>query len=226
VAPYDRQYYQNNGQIGDRPALWFYARLIRRLIPNGPILDFGCGTGFLMRRLSKFTRTDGFEISAFAREDAQRMLPGSRFYSRLDALPNKRYGGIVSLHVLEHIDDEKLAQIFECWKRVARPDARFLVVMPDRAGSGWALKKDKWIGFQDPTHVNLKSGSDWMQFLNGSGLTIDQSGSDGLWDFPYGGTSKTIDALHRGWKTVAQMAVGRLIIKPGEGESIILSGRF
>jgi SAM-dependent methyltransferase len=226
AVAYDHQYYQNNGQSGDRPALWFYARLIRHLMPEGPILDFGCGTGYLMRRLSNWTPTDGFEISNFAREGAQRMLPGSHFYSELEDLPSQRYGGIVSLHVLEHIDDENLIKIFERWKRAVRPGGRFFVVMPDIGGRGRSLKEEKWIGFQDPTHINLKTADQWIDFISHAGLTIERSGSDGLWDFPYRGRSKAIDAMRRGWKTIAQMLAARIIIHPGEGESIILFGRF
>src|SRR5271157_70511 len=122
---YDRQYYENNGQSGDRPALWFYARLIRHLMLTGPILDFGCGTGHLVRRLSRWTEADGFEISTFARTQAQQMTPNGRFYSEMEALPSAYYSGVVSLHVLEHIDDQNLTRIFACWKRIVRPRGHF-----------------------------------------------------------------------------------------------------
>lgn len=64
--PYDEAYYQANGQYGDRPALRFYVRLVRRYLGAGPYLDFGCGTGHLLRRLSRIGSATGFEISPFS----------------------------------------------------------------------------------------------------------------------------------------------------------------
>ena len=50
--PYGPDYYRDNGQSGDRPALAWYARLVRRYCGPGPYLDYGCGTGHLLRRLA------------------------------------------------------------------------------------------------------------------------------------------------------------------------------
>ena len=49
---YSEEYYRDNGQSGDRPALRWYTRLVRRYCGVGPYLDFGCGTGHLLRRLA------------------------------------------------------------------------------------------------------------------------------------------------------------------------------
>jgi SAM-dependent methyltransferase len=223
---YDKHYYQNNGQLGDRPALWFYSRLIQHLIGTGPILDFGCGTGCLGRRLSTWTETDGFEISPFAQKLAQQNLPNGRLYSDLQALPCSYYNGIVSLHVLEHIKDDDLAPIFDCWKRITRPGAKFFIVMPEVSGFAHQLKQEKWIGFSDPTHINLKTRSQWVEFVGQKGLAVERIGSDGMWDFPYTSASKWIDVARYGLGTIAQMVSGRLLITPGRGESVILSGRI
>ena len=57
-SPYNESYYAQHGLAGDRIALWFYARLVRRMRPKGGrLLDFGCGTGHLLRRL--FTTEPG-----------------------------------------------------------------------------------------------------------------------------------------------------------------------
>ena len=171
---YNEKYYEINAQIGDRPALWFYARLIHGLIQQGPILDFGCGTGYLVRRLRRWIPTDGFELSTFARSHAEKLSPTSRFFSNLELMPSNYYNGIVSLHVLEHISDQELDVVLRCWKRIARPGAKFLLVVPDVDGLGHSLKKEKWMGFRDPTHINLKSAKNWIDFFSTKGLAVDR----------------------------------------------------
>lgn len=60
---YDQRYYEANGQIGDRPALTWYARLARRYLGTGKALDVGCGTGHLLKRLARQQGgADGLEI--------------------------------------------------------------------------------------------------------------------------------------------------------------------
>jgi SAM-dependent methyltransferase len=226
IVSYDQKYYEENAQIGDRPALWFYARLIHRLIQHGPILDFGCGTGYLVRRLRRWTVTDGFELSAFARSHGEKLSPTSRFFSDIELIPSNYYNGIVSLHVLEHINDEGLDVVLRCWRRIARPGAKFVLVVPDVDGLGHSLKKEKWMGFRDPTHINLKSATRWIDFFSAKGLTVDRAGTDGLWDFPYVSVSKAVHIAWYGWWTVAQVLAGRMILRTGCGESVILFGRI
>ena len=40
---YQENYYQENGQDNDRPALLYFQRLAVRYIGQGTVLDFGCG---------------------------------------------------------------------------------------------------------------------------------------------------------------------------------------
>ena len=63
---YDAAYYDANGQAGDRPALRWYVRMVRRYVGQGPYLDFGCGTGHLLRRLAAHGSASGFEISPYS----------------------------------------------------------------------------------------------------------------------------------------------------------------
>ena len=68
---YAADYYTANGQMGDRPALRWYVRLVRRYCGSGPSLDFGCGTGHLLRRLSALGPAAGFEISSWSAATAR-----------------------------------------------------------------------------------------------------------------------------------------------------------
>src|SRR5215470_86634 len=76
TRPYSEQYYEEFGLDDDRIALWFYARLLRRLRPRGgKLLDFGCGTGHLVRRLTGHFETYGYDASPHARSRCRLTAP-------------------------------------------------------------------------------------------------------------------------------------------------------
>lgn len=216
---YDEAYYQFNGQIGDRPALRWYVRLVRRYLGDGPYLDFGCGTGHLVRRLSAVAPAAGFEVSEFSARTARSTAPGCPVYTAMEDIPDAHFGGLTAIHVLEHLEDAQVAAALATWRRVLRPGGRALVVVPDPGGRAHALTGPDWAGFSDPTHINLKPHAGWREVLIGAGWTIVREGSDGLWNVPYRRLPKLVDAgLHAG-PALAQFLAGRLFLRPGTGES-------
>ena len=218
AGPYDDRYYRVNGQAGDRPALRWYARLARRAGP-GPYLDFGCGTGHLLRRLSRRGPAAGFEVSPWAAAEARATAPGAAVFERLEDVPTGGFGLVVAVHVVEHLDDDAVATALRAWHRVLRPGGRALVVTPDPAGRGHALAGSRWVGFADPTHVNLKPHSQWRELLAGHGFDVLCEGSDGLWSV--GRPPRPLAAV-RAAPALAQYLAGRLILAPGSGESAVL----
>ena len=48
---YNKYYYINNNQKNDRLALFFYKKVIFRYFSFNSILDFGCGTGHLLKKI-------------------------------------------------------------------------------------------------------------------------------------------------------------------------------
>jgi SAM-dependent methyltransferase len=218
---YDAAYYAGNGQAGDRPALRWYARMVRRYVGAGPYLDFGCGTGHLLRRLSERDSASGFEISRWSAATARATAPGCRVYSVMDEIPHGMFRGLIAIHVVEHLDDATAAAALACWRRVLVPGGRALVVTPDTAGKAHALAGKAWSGFADPTHVNLKPHADWRRFFADGGFTVLREGSDGLWNVPYGNLPRPLDALLRALPSLVQFLAGRLFLRPGSGESSV-----
>ena len=94
---FGREYYVANGQLGDRPALRWYSALARRYLGDGPILDVGCGTGFLLRRLSEQSEADGIEVSEFSAAMARETSPSSRIYADAKELDRNRYARVTSI---------------------------------------------------------------------------------------------------------------------------------
>lgn len=219
-GPYDARYYRANRQAADRPALRWYARLVRRYCGPGPYLDFGCGTGHLLRRLATLGPAAGFEVSPWSAATARTVAPGSPVFERLDDLPTAGFAVVVAVHVVEHLDDAAVATALDAWRRVLRPGGRALVVTPDPAGRGAALSGRRWVGFDDATHVNLQPPEHWRALLTGHGFHVEHEGTDGLWNVPYGRHLRPADAV-RAAPAFAQYLAGRLVLPPGSGESAV-----
>jgi len=220
---FNTDYYSFNRQDSDRPALRFYARLARKHCPPGRLLDFGCGTGYLLKRLREFTQIDGFDISEYARQATAERVPGAVIHAELDAIPQESFSGIIALHVLEHVDDAGLARILYQWNRVLMPGGRVICVVPDPNGKGFSLKRENWFAFRDPSHINLKSRGEWRSLFTSAGFSVLKVGTDGLWDFPYSSWApRWLDAALHSIGTVVQFLAGDLLLAEGKGESVIL----
>ncbi|MDD7940968.1 class I SAM-dependent methyltransferase [Actinomycetospora lutea] len=218
---YDEEYYRFNGQADDRPALRYYTRLVRRYAAGGPYLDFGCGTGHLVRRLSALGPAAGFEISEYSARTARANAPGCEVTTDPAELADASFGALTAIHVLEHLEDEVASQTLTTWRRILRPGGHALVVMPDPAGRGRKLAGEAWMGFADPTHINLKSHAEWREFITARGFVVEREGTDGLWDVPYGRLPKLLDAGLHAVPAFLQFLSGRLVLRPGSGESSI-----
>ena len=208
---YDADYYAANGQAGDRPALRLYTRLVARYTDGGPYLDFGCGTGHLVRRLSALGPAWGVELSQWSARTARENAPGSTVTTSVDELPTAGFGALTAIHVLEHLDDATAADVLATWRRVLRPGGHALVVMPDPAGRGRRLAGGAWMGFADPTHINLKPHREWAAFLREHGFVVEREGTDGLWDVPYSRLPRLLDAARYAVPAFVQFLAGRLL---------------
>ncbi len=218
---FDAEYYRGNGQSGDRPALRYYTRLVSRYIGEGPYLDFGCGTGHLVHRLSTLGDAAGFEVSRYSADHVREVAPGADVYTSPDDIPSGAFGGITAIHVMEHLTDEIADEAVTTWRRVLRPGGRVLAVIPDPAGRGHELAGEGWVGFTDPTHINLKPHAEWADFLAARGMRVVRQGSDGLWNVPYSRLPKLLDAGLHAVPSLLQFLSGRLFLRPGSGESAI-----
>lgn len=120
---------------------WFKAkhRLVSQSLSRyGPVrgtaLDVGCGTGGTVKTLleSPISNVIGSDISPYATALAARVAsPGSAFVvSRAEALPlaEGSMGALISLDVLEHLDDD-LAAVQE-YARAVGPDGLVVLAVP------------------------------------------------------------------------------------------------
>lgn len=224
---FSEAYYRQHGLDADRIALWFYARLLRRLRPRGGrLLDFGCGTGHLLKRLGDRFETYGYDVSPEARGACRRNAPGAVVLDEWESLEPASFDVIVSLHTLEHL--ERPLPVVERLARLLVGGGLFVFVVPNPRGLGRRLKQDNWFAYRDPTHRSLLSRDEWCRIANRAGLTVDWVRGDGMWDPPYvrflpGAAQKVLFGAPAALQLV--LPLRRPLLPPALGECLIVATR-
>lgn len=188
MSEYDQQYYSDNNQSGDRPALGFYYRLFKRqLKPSATndlkVLEYGSGVGHLTKRLVRNYDTTALDISQYALSQVNKNAPQARTIQDISKIKNNTLDGIIALHVMEHI--KRPETVFKQFSNKLKPGGVLVFVVPNPDGIGRRLKGDKWFGFQDETHISLLGVNQWLDKTSTSGFTITKFAGDGMWDVPY-----------------------------------------
>ncbi len=222
---YDRSYYDDQNLSGDRLALWYYARVFSRLCGGATrVLDFGCGTGHLLKRLPQGFEAFGYDHSAAARALCRENAPDATILEDWASIPAGHLGGIVTLHTLEHIE-HPLSTVSDLVRRLG-PGGVFLAVVPNTASPGRRYKGEEWFALRDPTHCSLLSSGEWVTVLRKAGLELDWLRGDGMWDAPYlplvpTGVQRAIFGLPAALQVLSPIA--RPMLPPSMGECLILA---
>lgn len=226
---FNKEYYNNNRQDGDRIGLFFYSNLIKYYFNPQIILDYGCGTGHLLKRLSKIKtikKTYGFEVSEYAKNKAKNNSKESTIIHNLEKLGNNSVDIIIALHLIEHINDNELKRIILSFKRILKNNGVVILTTPAKNGFAHKIKQENWIGFSDKTHINLKTFEEWKNFLDSNSLNLIKSSNDGLWDFPYKTKNNKFCMLNIFFKMILQIFTGKLYLSYDKGETFIFFLKF
>ena len=226
---FNKNYYKKNKQDNNRIGLLFYSNVIQHYYKSSNILDYGCGTGHLLNRLSKkkfINKSYGFEISNYARKKAEKNSKKSLIIDKFDKIKDKSINLITALHIIEHIDDLELSKTIESFKRILSSDGYILIATPAKNGIGHRIKKEKWIGYLDETHINIKSFNEWISFFNKNNLKLIKASSDGLWDFPYKLKNNKLLILKITMIMIFQIFTGKLYLSYDKGETFIFLLKF
>ena len=166
----------------------FYAMLVRKHGPaSGRVLEIGCGLGHLLGWLVDQYEVYGTDINPWALIEACRNVPRGRFLlvsaEELEVFPDKVFQVVIAKHVVEHLENPEAA-ISEI-SRVLAPGGLLLLTTPNLNSLTRAVKKENWIGYQDPTHISLWSPGKWLEKFQLFKLYPKKIFSDGFWDAPY-----------------------------------------
>ncbi|KJR42365.1 methionine biosynthesis protein MetW [Candidatus Magnetoovum chiemensis] len=222
---YTKEYYKDNSQSKDRIALKFYYRISRQYVRSGDVLDYGCGTGHLIKRfVNPPYQAFAYDISSYALETAKQNAPSAVIVNNAKELASLRFDLIISLHVLEHLD--KPEEMLNLFYDLLKGNGVLIYAVPNLSGAGRRLKGDRWAGFRDKTHVSLYGARQWAAMTEEVGFTIVKMSSDGLWDVPYFKFLPTfLQKLIFYPLPAFQVLLGRLVLPAWFGESLIVVSR-
>jgi SAM-dependent methyltransferase len=141
------------------------------------ILDVGCGTGDLIRRLRYLGIQDSYGIAPFARFSPDPALNGAIGRDSIDALGGI-YNFVIFNHSLEHIPDQ--IGTLENASRLVGPNGYVIVRLPVQ---GWSSKHYSyaWGQLDPPRHRYLHTRRRVQLMAERSGLDVNMTIEDSNW---------------------------------------------
>lgn len=172
----------------------FYAILARRYGRRGTrLLEIGSGLGHLVRQLESDFETFAADVNLWALKQSIHLAgppsPVTRATSHLassaEELPfaDATFGVVILKHVVEHLPqpERALAEV----GRLTTPGGILILATPNLASLLKPWKGERWIGYQDPTHISLRPPENWLEMIRQAGFQVLRLFSDGFWDVPY-----------------------------------------
>lgn len=206
----------------------FYAMLARRYGRRGArLLEVGSGLGHLVGQLEDSFQTFGMDINHWAVKQSKSVVNTSALQTAsAQELPfaDASFNVVIIKHIVEHLPDpaQALCEI----GRVTESGGTLILATPNLGSLLKPWKGDKWIGYQDPTHISLKPPEEWLSLIRAANFSLRKVFSDGFWDVPYIPlVSKQIQKLVFGSLGGFQAVTGFVFLPMRWGESIIVIAR-
>lgn len=207
----------------------FYAILARRYgLPNAPLLEIGCGLGHLVGQLRADFETYGVDVNAWALQQAKHEAPRTPLsLASAEELPfpSDAFGVVIIKHIVEHLP--RPGKAIRELGRILAPGGALILSTPNLDSLLKPLKGENWIGYQDPTHISLKTPAEWLRLIrHEANLGVERVFSDGFWDTPYVPLiPETLQKLIFGSLGGIQAIMGQPFLPRRWGESIIVIAR-
>jgi ubiquinone/menaquinone biosynthesis C-methylase UbiE len=204
----------------------YYALLARRHgPPHGRVLELGCGMGHLLTWLTDRYQVFGSDINPWALSQAKCKVHQGQFVllsaNEQVSFPDAIFDIVIAKHLVEHLDHPEQA-ITEI-SRILKVGGLLILATPNLSSPMRMRKKGNWIGYKDPTHINMKPPEEWLAALRLNGLQPRKVFSDGFWDAPYLPIIPTpVQKLFYGLPGGLQAILGWSIIPLHMGESLIV----
>ena len=206
----------------------FYAMLARRYgQPGARLLEIGSGLGHLVGQLEDSFKTFGMDINHWAIKESKAVVEETALQTAsAEEIPfvDGAFNVVLIKHIVEHLPnpEKAVAEI----GRVTAPGGTLILATPNLASLLKPWKGEKWIGYQDPTHISLKPPSIWLDWIKNSGFSVKRVFADGFWDVPYiPVVPKQVQKLLFGSLGGFQAVTGMVFLPMRWGESIMVIAR-
>lgn len=206
----------------------FQAILARRYGRRGArLLEIGSGMGHLVGQLEDTFKTYGMDVNHWAVKQSKEVVHSTQLHTAsAQELPfrNHSFNVVIIKHIVEHLPDPQ--QAIREIGRVTEPGGTLLLATPNLDSLLKPWKGDRWIGYQDPTHISLKHPIEWLSFIQEAGFEPVKVFADGFWDVPYiRVVPRQIQKLFFGSLGGFQAITGWIFLPMRWGESILVIAR-
>jgi 2-polyprenyl-3-methyl-5-hydroxy-6-metoxy-1,4-benzoquinol methylase len=193
--PFDEKYFSTNTykdvSFAKYSQYWwsnrFYAILARRYGRGGVrMLEIGSGLGHLVGQLEGTFATAAVDVNHWVLAQSKTVAAQTRIQvASAEDLPfaGSTFGVVIIKHVVEHLPrpEKAIAEL----GRVIAPGGVLILATPNLDSLLKPWKGERWIGYQDPTHISLKPPAEWLSLISGAGFNVRRVFADGFWDVPY-----------------------------------------
>jgi len=206
----------------------FYAMLARRYGTRGArLLEIGSGLGHLVAQLEGTFETVGIDLNHWAVKESKSVVNKSALQTAsAQELPFEDgvFNVVIIKHIVEHLPDP--AKAINEIGRVTGKNGILILATPNLGSLLKPWKGEKWIGYQDPTHISLKQPQEWLELIRNAGFNPLKVFADGFWDVPYiRYVPKQIQKLFFGSLGGLQAITGFVFLPMTWGESMIVIAR-
>lgn len=149
--------------------------------PSGAILDYGCGTGFIIKHfVNKGFETYGADTSSQSVEFVNKQYKGQPNFKGAYLLEdlfklNKKFDVICVVEVIEHLTDEFLVPLVENVKKIGNPGSKIIFTTPnnERLDDSVVYCPVCEHTFHRWQHVRSWNVQSLPSFMEGHGLKVD-----------------------------------------------------
>jgi ubiquinone/menaquinone biosynthesis C-methylase UbiE len=233
---FDEKYFSThtyaNISFGKYSQYWwsnrFYATLARRYGRRGArLLEVGSGLGHLVGQLESGFKTFGMDLNHWAVKQSRAVVHNTQLQTgSAQELPFEDgvFNVVVIKHIVEHLPEpaKAIAEI----GRVTEPGGILILATPNLGSLLKPWKGERWIGYQDPTHISLKEPAEWLALIEKAGFEFLRVFADGFWDVPYLPlVPKQVQKLVFGSLGGLQAITGFVYLPMRWGESVVVIAR-
>jgi 2-polyprenyl-3-methyl-5-hydroxy-6-metoxy-1,4-benzoquinol methylase len=145
----------------------FFAMLARRYGKKGArLLEIGSGLGHLAAQLEDTFHTFGMDLNHWAVKQSKPVIYKTDLQTAsAQELPfaDASFNVVIIKHIVEHLPQPEKA-IREIG-RVTEPGGTLILATPNLSSLLKPWKGERWIGYQDPTHISLKPPAEWLSLI-------------------------------------------------------------